>query len=279
MEDSYGPGESVPWRARQGVVRAGLRERMRRLGREQRSPRDALRSGAQLVLCGWALAVVGGFAYAKVSEHWDQATPNNLRHLPAIGYNATLGASVIGALVVAVAAIVAVPSLLALLRAGGWRRIRRPVVRALAVVAVTIAYTVTVLALRPGGGAASGSMRLVGVAWALLVSLSVAALTAAVVAVARALPLSRRVLQVEGVLALALSAAVVVVTAGAALWWAATAHDTTILSGSRSGLFATPGVLSMSAATGLMVSGSVATVIGAARVARSLRGPSVPSTG
>jgi hypothetical protein len=278
MEDTYGAGRRVPWHDRLDIAGAGVDERVRPFGGGEPGRRGALRGGALLVLCGWAFFVVGGAAFAKVSEHWDQFTPFSVRHVPAIGYNATVGAAAVGLVVVGMGALLALPALVALLREGGWRQIRRPIVAALALVAVTVSYSVVTLAVYGGQHVVTGPGRLVGVTWAALVTVSIVALTVAAIAVVRRLPLSDRVLVAEGWLALLLALAMVVVLAGTALWWAATATSTTFLSGSRSGLFSTPGALSMISATATMLAGLVVTAAGATSVFRSLRSTSSPLT-
>jgi hypothetical protein len=251
-------------------------ERIRQLGGAEPGRRGSLRGGAVLVLCGWAFFVVGGAGFAKLSEHWDQVTPAALRHLPAIGYNATAGAAAVGALAVGIGALLALPALVALLRGGGWRQIRRPVAVALGAVLVTVVYSVVVLTVDGGQGVATGPGRPVGITWAVLVSLSIAALTAGAVAVVRRLPLSGRVLEAEGWLALLLTLVMVIVLAGTTMWWAATAARTTLLAGGHSGLFATSGTLSMAAAATLMLAGLLVSGAGALEVVRAMRASSSP---
>jgi hypothetical protein len=41
----------------------------------KRNPAERVRSGSLLVLCGWALFVIAGSAFAKMTEQWVGATP------------------------------------------------------------------------------------------------------------------------------------------------------------------------------------------------------------
>lgn len=274
MEDTYGAGGRIPWRGRISVASGGIRERLHQLDTSEPGPPGALRGGALLVLCGWAFFVVGGAGYGKLAEHWGQSTPHALRHLPAIGYDATAGAAALGLVVVALGAVLALPSLVSLRGDHGWRVVRRPVTLAAGVVSVTVALSL-VVAWRAHGGS-SPAARVVGVTWAVSVAASIAVLTAATVAVVRRLDLSRRVLEAEGRLALLLTAVMVVVLGGTALWWAAIAEGTRVLSGGQSGLFSTPGGLSMAVVSVLMVTGMALAVTGAGRVVtaqRAMRGP------
>lgn len=271
MEDTYGDRRRIPWRERMTIVHAGLRERLRRVAGGETGPVNELRGGALLVLWGWACFVVAGAGFAKLSEHWDQVTPPAVRHVPAIGFNATVGAATVGAIIVLIGAVLALPACLAMLQAGGWHQIRGTMLRAAAVVGVTVAYSLGVVLSAPAHSGPSEGIEPLGVIWAILVTVSIGSLTAATVAVARRLDLSRRVLRIEGSLALLLTVVMVVVLAGMALWWGAIARDTAILSGSGSGLFSTPGSLSMTAAAVLMVVGLATAATGAVRVVRSLR--------
>ncbi len=272
MQDTYGD-DRVPWRQRWSLARRGLGERVHRLGRREPRPEDRVRNGSLWVLCGWAFFVLGGMAFGKLSEHWDQATAPGVRHLPAIGYNAVVTAAIVGLLVVLLAGALALPATVRLLRGGGWPEVRRPVLAAAAVVALTTVYSigVAVWSLHLPDGRQSGSVGAVGVVWAVLVSCSIAALTAAAVAVARRLTLTARVVEAEGWLAVALAVVMVVVMAGTALWWGAIAADTAILSARGAGLFDSSGWLSIAAAASVMLVGLAVAVSGVVRLTPSLR--------
>ena len=62
----------LPWRTRIDLVRAGLRERARGLGfGGQGVPAgERARAGALLVLCAWAIFLVGGAILQRFAENW-----------------------------------------------------------------------------------------------------------------------------------------------------------------------------------------------------------------
>jgi hypothetical protein len=70
MEDTYGEG-SVPLSSQFAIMRTGAVEHLREigLGGSEETPGERVRSGSLLVLCGWALFVIAGSAFAKMTEH------------------------------------------------------------------------------------------------------------------------------------------------------------------------------------------------------------------
>jgi hypothetical protein len=223
LDDTY--DGRPPWSARVGMARAGLAERARAAGlRRQLDPVVRTRDGALLVLWGWAAFVVAGCAYAKFAEHWDAFTPGTRHAVPAAAYAVVEIASGVGAVIVAVAAIVALPSFLRLLRAGGWARVARPIVRAAAVFAATAALAVPLAvwahhlgpAQRDGGSSGFAALAIV---WVGLVIGSIVFGAAAAVACARAVVLTPRQLRVLGPLAEAAVVCMVVIAAGVVVWW------------------------------------------------------------
>jgi hypothetical protein len=223
LEDSYPAG--LPLGAQLEVVRTGVTERCRSFGlRREPEPARRTRDGALLVLWAWAAFVIAGCAFAKFAEHWDAFTPGNEHAVPAAAYAAVAGAATIGALMVVVGAVVALPSFVRAMRSGGWPRVARPVVRALVVIGVTAMATVALAAWARHLGPVrrnDGWLPFVaaGIAWVSLVVASVWAGAAAASACARAVDLSNRQLRWLGRLSLVASACMVVIAAGIAAWW------------------------------------------------------------
>src|ERR1700722_9229316 len=75
MIDDDLEGRPPTMRYRLSVVRSGLNEQLRdaRLIGDSGSPADRARGGALMVLCAFALFVIPGVAFAKISEHWDES--------------------------------------------------------------------------------------------------------------------------------------------------------------------------------------------------------------
>jgi hypothetical protein len=262
MEDTYGPDANPPVRARLGVVRAGMAEHVHELaGGHEPAPGDRSRAGALLVLCGWAFFVVAGAAYAKLAEHWDVATPRVARWLPAGSYDTVQWGAGIGALAVAAGVAAVLPSLVRLLRSGGWVQIRRPVLRAVITSSVTAAVTVGLVlwAHRSGTGDGNGASPLghaIGIAWAVSVLATIAVITMSARAVVRRLALPSAVLRMLGYLAIILTLAMAAILVGMLVWWAALAGDSSrFLTGGESGLFSTPATLTMTLSGILMAVG------------------------
>ena len=276
LEDTYG-GTPPPRRARLGLVRAALVERLRQAGLSGGDPADQVRSGSVMVLWAWAAFVVAGAGFAKFAEHWDAATPPAARRLPADAYGAVQWAAGVGAAAVAVAIVVTLPALIRFLGDGGWRQIRRPVGRAAIVAAATAVATVGLVAWAHHIGPAQRNGPLVpyagaGALWALMVVASIGTCTAAATSAARRLRLDRRVTVALGVLALLAALAMVAIAVGTLVWWGAVAvHAPWFLSGEPLGVAGSPAPPLLVGAGLLMALGLAVAAGGAHRVARSLR--------
>ncbi len=227
LEDCYGD-DGVPWRRCPGLVKAAAIERAREadvIGAPA-DVRSATRAGSLVVLCAWAVFMVAGAAFAKYAEHWEAVTPVAARHLPAVAFGAVQVAAFAGILIVALAAVVAIPGFIHLVRAGGLGPIRAPLRRALVVTAVTAAGSVGLIAWAHhlGPSQRNGGLwpyQVVGMAWAVLVVASIALCTAAVVAAGSRIELSDRMERLYRALAVALSVAMAVILGGVIVWWAA----------------------------------------------------------
>jgi hypothetical protein len=227
--ESLGGGR-VPWRMRLDIARSGMRERLRSSGLTGDAvPPDARSlAGSLLVLCAWMTFVVAGTTVQKLSEHWQDATPSTQRALPGDAFAALTVAAAIGSALVVLGVACALPPLLALVRAGGWRDIRGVILRALAATALAGVSTaaLVVWAHRLPAQARSGHdlAYVVGFsAWSLVMLVLVVCWTIAAVATARRLDLSGRLLRFEARLAAGVCATMAVMTVATAVWWAARA--------------------------------------------------------
>jgi hypothetical protein len=235
-----------------------------------------VRSGSLLVLCGWALFVIAGSAFAKMTEHWVGSTPQGDRALPTNAYDAVRVAASVGLVIVIVAAAIALPAVSRFILDGGWAKVRRPVGRALIISTTTALLTIGMIVwvhhVGPAQHNGGWGTHLVGSFWALLVIASIGSCTLAVAAVARRLRFSEPLLRLEGLLAVLLTLAMITIMAGALVWSVSIAnHAPLLLSGSGSGLFGVPGPPAEIITGLLMLAGLILGVGGAGRVARSIR--------
>jgi hypothetical protein len=268
-------GERVPWRVRADVALGAARERLRAAGLVgDGSPGDRVRGGALLALCAWALFVVAGAGMEKVAEHWQDATPSASRALPSTAFDGLVIAAVCGSLLVLAGIGSAIPSLAAFLRAGGWPAIRDRVVRAALLTGVAIAATVALVVWAHGltGLQRNGNDVAYGIAfvtWALLVAVCLFAWTAAAVVTARRLRLPVATLRSLAWIASGVAAAMGVMTAATAVWWAAIADAAPwFLAGRPVGASASPLAPQLLAIGAVML---FATVVGAAGAQRAMR--------
>jgi len=219
-------GGRVSLRVKLDVLGAGLVQRLRSSGLagDEVPPEGRIRAGVLLVLSSWSAFVVAGIALAKTAEHWQAATPRPDRGVPRAAYDGVVLAAGLGSLAVLLGIVLTARPLYAFLRAGGWRQIRRPVLRGLAATGLTVA------ALIPSVGWAhhltnaqrNGGDFLYGMAFLGVGALAVASIglwTHAAVVTARRLALTSGSLRRETLLAAATTSAMVVMTLAATVWW------------------------------------------------------------
>jgi hypothetical protein len=270
-------GKRVPLRIWTNTAFGGARERLRASGLtgDVRSPEDRSRAGALLVLCAWAIFVVGGIAIQKLSEHWQAATPAGSRDVPRVAFDVLVGASALGSILVLAGVACGLPALLACLRGGGWVVLRRPIVRAtiatgLAVVA-TLGLAVWAHSLTSGqrnGHDLLYSSAFIG--WALTMLAALACWTAAAARAGTHVVLSRRILAVEAWLAIGASLTMLVMSAATIVWWAALARSAPwFFAGRAPGSAASALVPTVAAAVVFMLIASSLGGAGAVRAYRS----------
>jgi hypothetical protein len=271
MQDSFGPGKP-PLTARLSVAAGGIRERARRSGLTGDSvpPADRVRAGVLTVFASWAVMVVAGASFAKMSEHFDNALPHNARahQLPDLFYTFIQTVAGVAGLIVIAGAGLALPALLRYLRTGGWPSIRAHVLRAAGCTLLTVAMTAPMLAWahrlsaeqRNGGSTGYGLLFLT---WAALVVGAVLLWTVLAVVAASKLTFSRTVLAVEAGSAVAVTLAVVAILGATSMWWILIAQRAPAFRGNwalQARLVATVLLMALAAAVA---------IVGAIRIAQS----------
>jgi hypothetical protein len=230
LEDMYATAHDVPRRQRLHLAWSGVTERAQAAGIAgwAEDPDVRLKGGSLLVLCGWAFSIVAGAMFVKVADRWStESSP--VGHWVATGGFRTLAvACAIGCLLVLLAALFVLPSFVRALRAGAWRRVRRPIL-ATVVAVVMSAVLVGVLAswahsmsahARNGGNPFYGALFVVV---SLMCFAAVGCATAAAVSVARRVELSRGILRTLGVMSIGLVSTMALALVSLVAWWASEA--------------------------------------------------------
>ena len=282
LEDAYGTASAVPWRERMGLARSGLAERARAAGLlgSVPDPAEQVRAGSALVLCGWALFVIAGAIFAKFADGWSVPAPSSDRWVASAAYDAVAVLGAVGCALVALAALLAAPAFVRLIRDGRWESVRRRVGRAVAAAGTAALLLVGALSWAHhlsqhdrNGGLPVYSTLFVIVGLAVVVAVLSAA--AAGARVARRIESPPRVVRILGVLALAVGVVMVLLAAGIVVWWCWVAvHAPDVLRNGIGNGFpyasnTAPPTLVVTG--GLIVMGVVLAVSGTRRVARSWR--------
>jgi hypothetical protein len=278
IEDDLG-GRPPTVRYRWAIVRSGLNEQLREAGvmGNSVSPPERVRGGALTVLCAFALFVIPGVGFAKISEHWDQSIHRGSRHLPAASFNTLGSIAVACGVAVLVATVALLPPFVQFVRAGGWGAIRRR---------VGWAVTASLVTAIAGGGLVvwarhiSNHQRNAGFGWyqlmfvivATLFAVTVATWSAVAVATTRRLNIGLVQLKVVGVLAVLVAICMPIMTAAAALWWGSMATTAPwFLAGTTVGSSPSPLATNLLVVLIVMTIASGAGVLGLFRVIRSWR--------
>jgi hypothetical protein len=280
IEELDGGARMLSWRVRFDVVRAGVVERARVFGLSGLPPRERAREGSLLVLYAWMLFVIGGFGVQKASEHWQAVTPTAKQGLPAAAFDVLVIAAGVGSALVMLGVALSLPRLVALLRGGGWAKIRRPILRAallsLLIVVSTFglaawAHSLTSVA-RNGSNAAYSAVFL---AWVLLFVACLFVWAAAAAATARQLNLPTWTLRFEVWLGVAISAAMTLMTIATAVWWGSLANAAPwFFDGRPVGSSASALELNIIIPAALMLCATLLGLIGATRATKALTGVS-----
>jgi hypothetical protein len=225
IEDDLG-GRAPSVCYRWAIARSGLSERARDAGLLGNSvpPAERVRGAALTVLCAFALFVIPGVAFSKISEHWDQSTPPGSRHLAAVSFNTLTALEVACPLLVVFAAVALLPTFTHFIRRGGWPDIRRRVRWAASVTLATVVLgTGFVLwaqhLTRQQRNDGFGWYQLMFVVIGILFAATTFTWAAAAVAVTRRLDVGLAKLKALSILAVAVAICMPVMTIAAAVWW------------------------------------------------------------
>lgn len=283
IEDDLG-GKAPTLRFRWSIARAGFNERLRAAGLvgDSLPPAERVRGGAFTVLGAFALFVIPGVGFAKVSEHWDQSITPGSRHLPAVSFN--LLASLAGGCGVAVmlGAFAVLPTFFGFVRERGWSDLRRRLSWAVATTLGTAAVTVSLAVwarhlTNHQRNTGFGWYQLLFVVFAILFAATIATWTATAIAATHHLDLGSGQLKVAGALAIAVAVCMPIMTAAAAVWWGSMATAAPwFLAGTPAGSSPSPLVTNLLVVLMLMAIASVVGVFGLLRMVRSWR--QLPST-
>lgn len=272
LEDRYGDGP-LPLSARLSMVHSGMVERLRSGGIVGASvdPGTRVRGASLLVLCAWSVFIVAGSAFAKYTEHWPLATPQGDHWLPATAMNAVQAAAATGVLIVIMAGLACLPAFFELIRSEGWRALwplARPML--LSGIAAGVASAGIVAWNNHLGNSTTTPMglRIAGVLAGLVVIGALAVSCGTLIAIVYRLRFSTGVTRILGVLAVAMTGALVVIFAGALTWWISIALHAPWFFGSLIPRSPTsPAPLPMIVLGLMMLSGLVLAGIGALRIA------------
>ena len=258
-------GGRLSWRLRADVATAGARERLR-------APRIGdPRGGGRIVLWAWAIFILAGLIVAKTTEHWQSALPRGGHPVATAAFIAFIVLAAATAVLMLAGIALAVPSLVAFLRSGGWRAIRRWIFTAAALSAVLVACTAGLAAWAHGltPRARNGHDALYGAAfltWAALAATTLLAWTKAAAATADQLSLSPVTLQLHAHLTTAIATLMALMTAAIVAWWVAVAVAAPgALTGAPAAPHASPVVPALVLAAALMALATRLAAIGARR--------------
>ena len=191
VEDSSGGRAPTP-KIKVSIVWAGLREHAHDAGfvGTRRSAPEQFRTGALVVLCAWAGFVLAGASFSKLSEHFAQSVPATSRALPQVAFSVVVVLGAVGATLVLIGGLVALPAFVRFVRSGGWLSLSRHVIRAtgLSVIAVCAVIPLSFWAHHLNEIQRNGGDRIYSgafVTWGLLVAATLTQWTMVGVAAAR----------------------------------------------------------------------------------------------
>jgi hypothetical protein len=225
IQDTLDDGRPT-WRLRLGVIWGGLRERGHQAGRVVR-----VAAKWRTVPDRWSLLVAGlVLATLPVTV---AGSPPQARGWQAAAADAVLVAVALTGVVVLASGLTALPALIRFLRAGGWPKVRRPIMRA-------AGATVVAGGILAGLSVASGSRSLAQLdsSWVfsfgrlaagLAIAVAIGLWAAAAVATTRHLTLAPRVRAAQLVLGAVTPTMVMIMFVSLNLWWSATQPSLVLL--------------------------------------------------
>jgi hypothetical protein len=278
MQDELGD-ETPSARYRRAIARAGLRERVHATGLVGQGANAAtrLRSGSLLILSTWTLFVIAGVGFQKTSEHFARAVPLAARPSSQNAFDTVVLFAVISLVAVLIGVAATLPSTITFLRLGGWRQVRRHVLRSVIASALVVATVVPLSLwahhlneLQRNGGDDGYSWAVA--AWALFVAFALASWTTTAIAFATRLTLSRAVLHIEGSMAMVVTASMAAITCATAFWWDTLAtHASWFLQGSSIGRSSTSVSSTMVGVVSIMSIAVLCSIAGVVRIMGSWR--------
>ncbi len=279
LDDEY--DDHLPSLVHLGLVSGGLRQRARQSGLtgDSAPAADGVRAGALVVLAAWVAFVIAGASFAKFSEHFDEALPHSMsaHRLPDLAFTALQTLAGVASILVAVGALLAVPTFVRYLRAGGWPSVRGHFLRALACTGLTVAVTVPLLVWahhltphqRNGGLHMYGALLLI---WAALIVMTLTLWTVVATAAGRRVAFSKAILTAEAILAGVIAVAMVLMVGATAVWWGQMAKDApAFLNASPGGVPGSPWDVWLVATVALMTVAMGTAAVGVVREARVWR--------
>ena len=281
LEDTYG-SRAVPLRTRLALVGSGLHQWTRETGvlGASASWGDRVKSGSLQVLVGWSFFVVAGSVFAKFSEHWSFATPHEWRRLPSIGYAIVEIGGAVGATLIILASLAALPGLRRLGARSGWRSLRRPFTRTFLAIASlgVVTFSLALWAHHLSPHERNGGLHIYGdafLAWSVGVVAVIAVVTFTSASLARQIDFGPRTVRWYGWTSVALSMVMLAIAAGTGLWWVSeSAHASTFMSQSIGSAIlghSNDFPLTLDGAGVVMILGLVLALTGSTRVVRTLR--------
>jgi hypothetical protein len=228
------------------------------------------------VLCAWSIFVLAGIALQKTSEHWEGVVDPSARARAGIAFGTVQALAGIASLLVVAGAVAVLPAVARFLAAGGWRAVRRSVLRAAATCAVSAVAFGTLLwwahrLSEPQRNGADLAYGLSALGAGLLVVASIATVTAAGVQIVRQLRLSPGVLRLEGRLAEAVTAAMAIMAVATCVWWGVVAAAAPWFFGGTVGRHGSGIGLRTVVVMGLMLGAVVLAALGSRRVREGMR--------
>jgi hypothetical protein len=225
IQDTLDEGRPT-WRLRLGVIWGGLRERGHQAGRVVRAA-DKWRTGVER----WSLFVTG-LVLASVPEAV-RGSSSQARGWQAAAADGVLAAVALTGVVVLASGLTALPALIRFLRAGGWPKVRRRIMKA-------AGATVVAGGVLAGVSAVSGSRSLaqLNTSWvfsfgnlaaALAIAVTIGLWAGAAVATARHLTLAPRVRATQLILGTATTTTLMVMFVSLILWWSAAQSSVVLL--------------------------------------------------
>ncbi len=267
-------GQRPTMKFRLSIMLAGLRERAHSSGLTGDSAPDAVivKVGSLMILCAWVAFVFAGMSFAKFTEHFSDALPQQSRTLPIATFHLIELLGIFSGVLVLAGAARTLPTFTNFLRKDEWKLIKGRVVCAMASTIALFAAAIPIGAWahhltqyqRNGG---DGLYSLAFVAWALLLALVLAAWSRTVVALARRMELSPLVIRLEGLLAQAVAITMLATTAATGMWWTEMAmYAPQYFNGTRPGTSASPFDFNLILIMTLMIIAIIVSGYGAFRV-------------